>query len=51
MCEELNEELKEGANAAKRLAEHLENMGCVDKASIPVTTDSGCYMVEIRKTL
>ena len=50
MCEELNDELQEGRDAALRLCEHLERM-CVDKLSIPVETDDGCYIVKIIKTL
>ena len=49
MCEELEEELEEGEKAARLLAEHLESMGA-GKCSIPISTDNGCYIIEIRKT-
>ncbi|MFA5381918.1 MAG: hypothetical protein WC356_02045 [Candidatus Micrarchaeia archaeon] len=50
MCKELEEELERGDNAAKALIEHLENMGAA-QGEIPITTDSGCYIINIRKTL
>lgn len=50
MCEELEEELEEGKKAAILLAEHLASMGA-GKCTIPVEIDSGCFIVEIRKTL
>ena len=50
MCEDLKEELQDGEDAARAWAEHLESMGA-GKASIPIETDSGCYVIEIRKTL
>jgi len=51
MCEELDEELARGNEAAKALVEHIENMGMPGKIIIPVETDLGCYIVEARKTL
>ena len=50
MCEELEQELAEGERLAKELAEHLERMGAAN-CKHPVTLDSGCYIVEIRKTI
>lgn len=50
MCEELEEELEDGEKAARALVEHLESMGA-HKASIPIETDEGCYIVEIRRTM
>lgn len=50
MCEELEEELKQGDRIAKELCEHLERMGA-GKGAIPVTLDSGCYIVEVRRTI
>ena len=50
MCEELEQELRRGEEAAQHLVEHLERMGA-DKASMPIVTDDGCYIVEVRKTL
>ena len=51
MCEGLNEELEEGRKVALALAEHLENMGMAEKASFPVETENGLYIIEIRRTL
>ncbi len=51
MCEELKEELERGQQAAKDLIEHFENMGNPAKCSIPIETDSGCYIIEVRKTI
>jgi hypothetical protein len=51
MCKELEEELERGHKAAEALCEHLENMGGVAQAEIPITTNSGCYIINIRKTL
>jgi len=51
MCEEANEELERGQKAAEDLIEHFENMGNPAKCSIPIETDKGCYIIEIRKTL
>lgn len=51
MCEELEEELKRGMEAARELIEHIENMGNPTKCSIPIETDNGCYVIEVRKTL
>ena len=51
MCEELKEELECGQLAARDLIEHFENMGDPDKCSIPIETDKGCYIIEVRKTL
>ena len=50
MCEELEEELERGETAARDLIEHFENMGNPEKCSIPIETDKGCYIIEIRKT-
>ena len=53
MCEELNEELERGTKAAKDLIKHFENMGNPEitfKCSIPIETENGCYIIEIRKT-
>jgi len=50
MCEELEEELERGQKAAKALIEHFESMGNVEKCSIPIETDNGCYIIEVRKT-
>ena len=50
MCEELKEELERGRKAAEDLIEHFENMGNPEKCSIPIVTDNGCYIIEIRKT-
>jgi hypothetical protein len=50
MCQELEDELKRGENAAKALIEHLEAMGA-DTAAIPVTTDAGCYLIKVVKTI
>ena len=50
MCEELEEELEEGNRIAKELCEHLERMSAAN-GSIPVTLDSGCYIVQVRKTI
>jgi len=47
---ELSEELKKGKQIAELLAEHLENMGAKN-CSIPIEINSGCYIIEIRKTL
>ena len=60
MCEELKEELERGRKAAEGLIEHFENMGISSpdgktyppaKCSIPIETDNGCYIIEIRKTI
>ena len=51
MCKELEEELKRGKEAAILLIEHFENMGSPAKCSIPIETDGGCYIIEVRKTL
>ena len=50
MCEELDEELARGSLLAFQLAEHLDAMGAAN-LSIPIETEEGCYIVEIRKTL
>jgi hypothetical protein len=50
MCKELEEELERGNTAAKALIEHLEVMGAA-QCEIPITTDSGCYIINVRKTL
>lgn len=50
MCKELEDELENSRRAAVELAEHLERMGA-EKAKIPIQTDSGCYVIEIRKML
>lgn len=50
MCEELEKELARGQKAAEDLIEHLESTGA-DKIKIPITTDNGCYIIEIRRTL
>jgi|GEM_PF-4672355 len=51
MCEELTEELERGRLASELLIEHLESMGNAEKCKIPIETDNGCYIIEIRKTL
>ena len=50
MCEELEEMLARGRKIAEDLAEHLEEAGA-GKITIPLETDNGCYIVEIRRTL
>ena len=50
MCQELTEELARGRKAAEDLIKHFENMGNPGKGSIPIETDAGCYIIEIRKT-
>ena len=50
MCEELEECLEEGRAAARAVVYHLESMRAAN-LSIPVTTESGDYVVEARKTL
>ncbi|HML73347.1 MAG TPA: hypothetical protein PKB02_02505 [Anaerohalosphaeraceae bacterium] len=50
MCEELEESLNEGHEAARRLVDHLLDMGA-GKCTIPIETDDGCFIVEVRKTL
>ena len=51
MRKELKEELERGQKAAKDLIEHFENMGNAQKCSIPIETENGCYIIEVRKTL
>ena len=51
MCEELTEELERGQKAAKDLIEHFENTGNPQKCSIPIQTDKGLYIIEVRRTL
>lgn len=55
MCEEAKEELERGQKAAEDLIEHFENMGTdeikVAKCSIPIETEKGCYIIQIRRTL
>ena len=51
MCEELEEELARGQKAANDLIEHFENMGNPTKCAIPIQTNKGCYIIEVRKTL
>jgi len=48
MCEELTEELERGRLASELL---IERMGNAEKCKIPIETDNGCYIIEIRKTL
>lgn len=48
--EELAKECKRGREAAEDLVEHLDNMGAAN-CSMPIETDNGCYIVEVRKTL
>lgn len=36
MCKELEEELERGANAAKQLVAHMENMGGACHTTVPV---------------
>ena len=50
MCKELDAELDEADRVARELAEHLERMGAAN-CKIPITLDSGCYIIEIRKTI
>lgn len=50
MCKELEEELNNGSELAAKLAEHLNNMGA-GKLEIPITLDSGCYLIKVVKTL
>lgn len=33
------------------LIEHFENMSDPEKCSMPIETDKGCYIIEIRKTI
>lgn len=49
-CKELEEELERGRKAAEDLIEHFESMGSPQKCSIPVETEEGCYIIEVRKT-
>lgn len=49
MCEELEEELREGQRAATLFVEHLERMKA-KKVSYPITTDEGCYIITAVKT-
>ena len=51
MCEELTEELSRVNKAARDLIEHFESMGNPAKCSIPIETDKGCYIIEVRRTL
>ena len=55
MCKELEEELERGRKAAYNLIEHFENMSCAGieaaRCSIPIETEKGCYIIEIRRTL
>jgi len=50
MCEELKSELDEALKCAKEMVEHLNNMGA-EKCMYPITTDEGCFIVEVRRTL
>ena len=50
VCEELNQELGNGRKLAEQLALHLESMGA-GQCEIPITTDDGCYLIKITKTL
>jgi len=50
MCQELNEELQRGKEAALDLIEHLERMGG-GKMELPIETNNGCYRVTVIKTL
>ena len=55
MCQELKKELERGNHAARKLIKHFETMNFAGyeaaNRSIPITTDNGCYIIEIRKTL
>ena len=49
MCDELNEWIEEGNKLMKDIVEHFEQSGA-DRSSTPISTNNGCYIVEIRKT-
>jgi hypothetical protein len=51
MCQELEDELRRGREAALDLIEHLERMGGASKMELPIETDNGCYRVTVIKTL
>ena len=48
--EELKDEQERGHKAARDLIEHLKAMGAKN-CSMPIETEDGCYIVEVRKTL
>jgi hypothetical protein len=52
MCKEkeFEDEVEKIQKLAEQLAEHLHTMSSA-QCEIPVTIDSGCYIVNIRKTL
>ena len=48
--EEWDQELERGKLASLELINHMLAMGA-DKMSLPITIDTGCYIVEVRKTI
>lgn len=48
--DELVEELEKGQEAALLLCEHFERMKAA-KLSLPIETENGCYVVEVKQTL
>ena len=49
-AKELDEEVEYGHNVADMLCQHLEAMGAAN-VEIPITRNSGCYIVKVVKTL